>query len=158
MTAEEYADSVDPSLQSSMDVLTETADVSPDAVSPEPTAIVEPSATAEPSAAPEQTQTASPPPAPDVVEPPRTLAWKNFEKALKEITPSASEYLGSLAELRKWNDEFGEGRKERRKQVWGKGRFGFVIPAESKEGEKESAGVPPPQVQQGKAEAEDPPV
>ena len=59
----------------------------------------------------------------------RSLAWRNFEQALKEITPSASESLGSLAELRKWNDEFGEGRKARKKQVWGKGRFGFTLPS-----------------------------
>ncbi|KAI0748241.1 hypothetical protein C8Q80DRAFT_1170858 [Daedaleopsis nitida] len=58
----------------------------------------------------------------------RSLAWRNFEQALKEITPSASEALGSLAELRKWNDEFGEGRKARKKQVWGKDRFGFTVP------------------------------
>ncbi|GBE81988.1 predicted protein [Sparassis crispa] len=57
----------------------------------------------------------------------RTLSSRNFDKALQEITPSASESLGSLAELRKWNDEFGEGRRERAKQFWGKGRFGFVI-------------------------------
>ncbi|KAH9005217.1 hypothetical protein EDB86DRAFT_3062041 [Lactarius hatsudake] len=43
----------------------------------------------------------------------------------RRITPSASESLGSLADLRKWNDEFGEGRK-RKKQVWGKDRFGFT--------------------------------
>jgi hypothetical protein len=62
-------------------------------------------------------------------EPPRTriLRLQNFTKALKEITPSSSEALGSLVELRKWNDEFGEGRRDRRrKQVWGKDRFGFT--------------------------------
>ncbi|KAI5834115.1 AAA-domain-containing protein [Schizophyllum commune Tattone D] len=59
--------------------------------------------------------------------PPRVLNLRHFEKAMKEITPSSSEALGSLAELRKWNDEFGEGRKDkRRKQVWGKGSFGFT--------------------------------
>lgn len=57
----------------------------------------------------------------------RTISWHNFEKALKEITPSASESLGSLADLRKWNEEFGEGRKQRKQIVWGKGRFGFTI-------------------------------
>jgi hypothetical protein len=65
---------------------------------------------------------------PSYDEPPRTriLRLQNFTKALKEITPSSSETLGSLAELRKWNDEFGEGRRDkRRKQVWGKDRFGF---------------------------------
>ncbi|KZT67710.1 AAA-domain-containing protein [Daedalea quercina L-15889] len=57
----------------------------------------------------------------------RTIHLRNFEKALKEITPSASESLGSLTELRKWNEEFGEGRKQRRQIVWGKGKFGFTI-------------------------------
>ena len=55
----------------------------------------------------------------------RILQPHNFAKALREITPSASESLGTLADLRKWNDEFGEGRK-RKKQVWGKDRFGFT--------------------------------
>ncbi|KAI9446395.1 hypothetical protein H4582DRAFT_2116806 [Lactarius indigo] len=62
----------------------------------------------------------------------RVLRPHNFAKALKEITPSASESLGSLADLRKWNDEFGEGRK-RRKQVWGKDRFGFTKQWHSRE-------------------------
>ncbi|KAI0278817.1 hypothetical protein BC826DRAFT_1113173 [Russula brevipes] len=35
----------------------------------------------------------------------------NFAKALKEIMPSASKSLGTLADLRKWNNEFGEGQK-----------------------------------------------
>ncbi|KAG6854632.1 hypothetical protein C0991_004234 [Blastosporella zonata] len=60
-------------------------------------------------------------------QPTRILHLHNFAKALKEITPSSSESLGSLAELRKWNDEFGEGRKDKkRQQFWGKGRFGFT--------------------------------
>ncbi|RDB21505.1 CDP-diacylglycerol--inositol 3-phosphatidyltransferase [Hypsizygus marmoreus] len=57
----------------------------------------------------------------------RVLHLHNFAKALTEITPSSSETLGSLAELRKWNDEFGEGRRDKkRQQFWGKGRFGFT--------------------------------
>ncbi|KJA27516.1 hypothetical protein HYPSUDRAFT_941692 [Hypholoma sublateritium FD-334 SS-4] len=67
------------------------------------------------------------PVAPKTPELPRTLRLNNFLQALKEITPSSSETLGSLADLRKWNEEFGEGRRDRKKrQVWGKGRFGFV--------------------------------
>jgi SpoVK/Ycf46/Vps4 family AAA+-type ATPase len=67
------------------------------------------------------------PKAPEVPAAPRILRLHNFTQALKEITPSASETLGSLADLRKWNEEFGEGRRDRKKrQVWGKGRFGFV--------------------------------
>ncbi|KAG1768323.1 hypothetical protein EDD22DRAFT_245422 [Suillus occidentalis] len=57
----------------------------------------------------------------------RVIHIRHFTKALKEITPSSSESLGSLADLRKWNEEFGGGRKDRKRhQVWGKGRFGFT--------------------------------
>ena len=56
----------------------------------------------------------------------RVISLSNFEKALKEITPSSSESLGTLSELRKWNDEFGEGKREKRRNMWGKGSFGFV--------------------------------
>lgn len=66
---------------------------------------------------------------PVVESPPhvRVIHVRHFTKALKEITPSSSESLGSLADLRKWNEEFGEGRKDRKRhQVWGKGRFGFI--------------------------------
>lgn len=57
----------------------------------------------------------------------RVIHVRHFTKALKEITPSSSESLGSLADLRKWNEEFGEGRKDKKRhQVWGKGRFGFI--------------------------------
>ncbi|KAF9246215.1 hypothetical protein BU15DRAFT_39512 [Melanogaster broomeanus] len=57
----------------------------------------------------------------------RTIHGRHFTKALKEITPSGSEALASLADLRKWNELFGEGRKDKRRvQVWGRGTFGFV--------------------------------
>jgi hypothetical protein len=57
----------------------------------------------------------------------RILHGRNFTKALKEITPSSSESHGTLADLRKWNEEFGEGQRDRkRRQAWGKGRFGFI--------------------------------
>lgn len=49
-------------------------------------------------------------------------------KALKEISPSSSESLGSLSALRKWNEEFGEGQKKKTKRMWGKGSFGFSEP------------------------------
>ncbi|TRM57547.1 hypothetical protein BD626DRAFT_464684 [Schizophyllum amplum] len=87
---------------------------------PEASSTVEPSTSKDPASS-----------APAIEEkselPPRVLSLRHFEKAMREITPSSSESLGSLAELRKWNDEFGEGRKDRRrKQVWGKGSFGFT--------------------------------
>jgi hypothetical protein len=77
----------------------------------------------------------SEPSVPDPSVQPRMLYLRNFTKALKEIQPSSSESQGSLTELRKWNEEFGEGRQTRkRQQVWGRGRFGFV--EDSKNGEK----------------------
>ena len=67
------------------------------------------------------------PPPETPVQPKRVLHLRNFLQAQREITPSSSESFGSLAELRKWNEEFGEGRRDRkRRQVWGKGQFGFV--------------------------------
>ncbi|KAF9780523.1 hypothetical protein BJ322DRAFT_1023783 [Thelephora terrestris] len=48
------------------------------------------------------------------------------DKALKEIAPSSSESLGTLSELRKSNDEFGEGKREKRRNMCGKGSFGFI--------------------------------
>ncbi|KAF8078024.1 hypothetical protein FPV67DRAFT_1557446 [Lyophyllum atratum] len=84
------------------------------------------------SSQPSSSEAHIPAPAPIASEPSsephtRVLHLHNFAKALKEITPSSSESLGSLAELRKWNDEFGEGRRDKkRQQFWGKGRFGFT--------------------------------
>ncbi|WVN90364.1 uncharacterized protein L203_105600 [Cryptococcus depauperatus CBS 7841] len=58
------------------------------------------------------------------VVPKRVLHAKHFKTALEEIRPSASEE-GSLPELRKWAEQFGEGGKKRgKKSGFGKG-FGF---------------------------------
>ncbi|KAJ1309793.1 hypothetical protein OPQ81_006558 [Rhizoctonia solani] len=56
--------------------------------------------------------------------PARTLRNEHFTRALKEITPSASEALGTLADLRKWNAEFGGGDRRKSNKAWGT-RFGF---------------------------------
>ncbi|KIM49201.1 hypothetical protein M413DRAFT_438366 [Hebeloma cylindrosporum] len=80
-----------------------------------------------PSDTPSQNESSESSDAKDVPEKARILCLHHFSQALKEITPSSSETLGSLADLRKWNEEFGEGRRDRKKrQVWGKDRFGFV--------------------------------
>ncbi|KLO12599.1 AAA-domain-containing protein [Schizopora paradoxa] len=60
------------------------------------------------------------------VDVPRVLHLRHFTKALKEITPSSSESLGTLTALRKWNEEFGEGHTKKKKIMWGKGLFGFA--------------------------------
>ncbi|KAF8894538.1 hypothetical protein BD779DRAFT_1501633 [Infundibulicybe gibba] len=96
-----------------------------------PTPAPETALDAEANAPPASRSSAESTPAPNQTDEPthssRMLHLRNFTKALKEITPSSSESLGSLSELRKWNEEFGEGRRDRkRQQVWGKGRFGFT--------------------------------
>ncbi|WRT65401.1 uncharacterized protein IL334_002344 [Kwoniella shivajii] len=54
----------------------------------------------------------------------RVVAWKHFKIALEEIRPSSSEE-GSLPELRKWSEQFGEGgTRKGKKSGFGKG-FGF---------------------------------
>ena len=93
---------------------------------------------------PPSTSTTEPPPSSSETEalphPPRVISLSNFEKALKEITPSSSESLGTLSELRKWNDEFGEGKREKRRNMWGKGNFGFVEKGERQGEIKVAAG------------------
>ncbi|KAE9399307.1 AAA-domain-containing protein [Gymnopus androsaceus JB14] len=75
----------------------------------------------------EKSSLEDPPAQLDSLSPTRILSLRHFDKALKEITPSSSESLGSLADLRKWNEEFGEGMKDRkRKSIWGRDRFGFT--------------------------------
>ncbi|KAG8708021.1 hypothetical protein FRC08_000157 [Ceratobasidium sp. 394] len=44
---------------------------------------------------------------------PRILEARHFLRALRDITPSASESRGSLTELRKWNAQFGTGVQDR---------------------------------------------
>jgi len=70
----------------------------------------------------------------NIVASSRVLGLRHFHKALKEIIPSSSESLNTLSDLRKWNDEFGEGRSTRKSQrVWGRGRFGFIDGSETRE-------------------------
>ncbi|KAG8912322.1 hypothetical protein FRC01_005160 [Tulasnella sp. 417] len=65
-------------------------------------------------------------PSPDENQGARLLHKRHFAKALTEVTPSSSESLGTLHDLRKWNEEFGEGRVKSggRKAKWGE-KFGF---------------------------------
>ncbi|CAE6437419.1 hypothetical protein ACGC1H_004419 [Rhizoctonia solani] len=115
---------------------TEAANIAPDATNsdtpvPGTRAVAEPPSTV-PTQAPEErsnsaaeTKTASTPIQPTTESaPPRTLRNEHFTRALKEITPSASEALGTLADLRKWNAEFGGGDRKKSNKAWG-GRFGF---------------------------------
>ncbi|CAO3569448.1 unnamed protein product [Mortierella alpina] len=57
------------------------------------------------------------------LEPPvkRVIAKRHFDKALAQITPSCSENMESLAELRKWDGLYGDGGKGRRKAIKGLG-------------------------------------
>ncbi|KAI8905176.1 P-loop containing nucleoside triphosphate hydrolase protein [Gorgonomyces haynaldii] len=42
----------------------------------------------------------------------------HFEQAMKEITPSLTDEMNSLVELRKWNTQFGDAQKQK-KTAWG---------------------------------------
>ncbi|KAF9938942.1 hypothetical protein BGZ67_010207 [Mortierella alpina] len=57
------------------------------------------------------------------MEPPakRVIAKRHFDKALAQITPSCSENMESLTELRKWDGLYGDGGKGRRKAIKGLG-------------------------------------
>ncbi|EUC62212.1 AAA ATPase, putative, partial [Rhizoctonia solani AG-3 Rhs1AP] len=91
----------------------------------ESSSTVSPQAVDEKSSSASETKTASTPIQPTSESaPPRTLRNEHFTRALKEITPSASEALGTLADLRKWNAEFGGGDRKKSNKAWG-GRFGF---------------------------------
>ncbi|CAE6426669.1 unnamed protein product [Rhizoctonia solani] len=115
---------------------TEAANIAPDATNsdtpvPGTQAVAESSSTVSTQAVDEksspasETKTASAPIQPTSESaPPRTLRNEHFTRALKEITPSASEALGTLADLRKWNAEFGGGDRKKSNKAWG-GRFGF---------------------------------
>ncbi|KAK3819307.1 MAG: P-loop containing nucleoside triphosphate hydrolase protein [Linnemannia gamsii] len=48
---------------------------------------------------------------------PATATYRHFDKALAQITPSCSENMDSLTELRKWDGLYGDGGKGRRKAV-----------------------------------------
>ena len=98
----------------------------------DPASVLVPSSADASSTSPEQEATPK--------HPPRVISLSNLEQALKEITPSSSESLGTLSELRKWNDEFGEGKREKRRNMWGKGNFGFIEKGEGSD-EVKIAGV-----------------
>ncbi|KAF9355818.1 hypothetical protein BGX26_006066 [Mortierella sp. AD094] len=56
--------------------------------------------------------------------PSRVIRKRHIEKALSQITPSCSENMDSLTELRKWDGLYGDGGKGRRKAVKG---IGFEV-------------------------------
>ncbi|KAG0275996.1 hypothetical protein BGZ95_008137 [Linnemannia exigua] len=58
----------------------------------------------------------------------RVIHKRHFDKALAQITPSCSENMDSLTELRKWDGLYGDGGKGRRKAVKS---LGFEVDAGS---------------------------
>ncbi|KAF9429460.1 hypothetical protein BGZ76_001271 [Entomortierella beljakovae] len=58
------------------------------------------------------------------VTPSRVIRKRHLEKALAQITPSCSENMDSLTELRKWDGLYGDGGKGRRKGIKG---IGFQV-------------------------------
>ncbi|KAI9233234.1 MAG: hypothetical protein BYD32DRAFT_454856 [Podila humilis] len=53
--------------------------------------------------------------------PVRVIGKRHFDKAMQQITPSCSENMESLTELRKWDGLYGDGGKGRRKTMKGIG-------------------------------------
>ncbi|PIB01400.1 ATPase family AAA domain-containing protein 1 [Cercospora beticola] len=51
----------------------------------------------------------------------RTLSARHFEKAIKEISASISEDMGSLAAIRKFDEQYGDRRNRRKKTQYGFG-------------------------------------
>jgi len=47
----------------------------------------------------------------------RALTIKDFQKSVKEISASVSEDAFSIAELRKWNEMYGEGGNRRKESL-----------------------------------------
>ncbi|KAG0201165.1 hypothetical protein BGX28_005941 [Mortierella sp. GBA30] len=60
--------------------------------------------------------------------PTRVIAKRHLERALAQITPSCSENMESLTELRKWDGLYGDGGKGRRKAIKG---LGFEVDSSS---------------------------
>ncbi|KAG0025170.1 hypothetical protein BGZ81_007347 [Podila clonocystis] len=59
--------------------------------------------------------------APSTTTPVRVIGKRHFDKAMLQITPSCSENMESLTELRKWDGLYGDGGKGRRKTMKGIG-------------------------------------
>lgn len=49
----------------------------------------------------------------------RVLLKSHFDEALKMISPSSSEDMGSLTELRKWNQKYGDTHKKKKHSTFG---------------------------------------
>ena len=57
----------------------------------------------------------------------RILKERHFQVALKQVTPSCSEDMSSLTELRKWDGMYGDGAWNRKKRVKGIGFDGDAV-------------------------------
>ncbi|KAG0256226.1 hypothetical protein BG011_004692 [Mortierella polycephala] len=65
---------------------------------------------------------------PTAPTPVRVIRKRHFEKAFAHITPSCSDSMESLIELRKWDGLYGDGGKQRQKTIKGLG-FGMDHPS-----------------------------
>ncbi|KAJ1558034.1 hypothetical protein HK405_014551, partial [Cladochytrium tenue] len=66
----------------------------------------------------------SPPP-----PPPRSVSAAHFEVALKEVAPSLADDAPSLVELRRWDEQYGDGAARRRDAAGGRRGWGFAAAA-----------------------------
>jgi len=66
----------------------------------------------------------------------RILKEHHFQIALKQVTPSCSEDMSSLTELRKWDGMYGDGAWNRKKRVKGIGFDGDAVQYTSYKGQE----------------------
>lgn len=45
------------------------------------------------------------------------LTMEHFKEALKMVPPSLSEEMGTLTEIRKWDSQFGDGKKKKKTSI-----------------------------------------
>lgn len=73
----------------------------------------------------------------------RTLFSRHFEKAVKEISASISEDMGSLTAIRKFDEQYGDRRSRRKKTSYGFGIGDVEVDEEAARVRQSSAGTMP---------------
>ncbi|KAI0484538.1 hypothetical protein GGR56DRAFT_614268 [Xylariaceae sp. FL0804] len=66
----------------------------------------------------------------------RWLANRHFDRALREIGPSASDDAATLSAIRKFDERYGDGAAEERRRRAARGGLGFAVAPEATDSEK----------------------
>ena len=73
----------------------------------------------------------------------RTLSTRHFEKAVKEISASIGEDMGSLTAIRKFDEQYGDRRSRRKKTAYGFGIGDVEVDEEAARVRQSSSGASP---------------